>query len=180
MFHSFFQSPSKVHLFILLFTFFQFYSVVSRNSKVYFSASFLFCWPSLRLVIWPRLGDPFISQNPRGVCASHSPGLILGCAYTIGSYGQISVSCTISSGSPFSPSRVQFYTLFMQICCSHLLCDWSFCLYGHITYIYCFVVNSCFDIVLMALLKRFCFSLKVSFFLSTSTFFRVRYHLFVT
>ena len=34
MFHSFFQFPSKVVVLILLFTFFQFYSVVSRDSKV--------------------------------------------------------------------------------------------------------------------------------------------------
>ena len=48
MFHSFFQFPSKV----LLFTFFQFYSVVSRDSKVdYFASSLFFnfffffcCW----------------------------------------------------------------------------------------------------------------------------------------
>ena len=34
MFHSFFQFPSKVVVLILLFRFFQFYSVVSRDSKV--------------------------------------------------------------------------------------------------------------------------------------------------
>ena len=34
MFHSFFQFPSKVEVLILLFTFFQFYSVVSWDSKV--------------------------------------------------------------------------------------------------------------------------------------------------
>ena len=34
MFHSFFQFPTKVEVLILLFTLFQFYSVVSRESKV--------------------------------------------------------------------------------------------------------------------------------------------------
>ena len=34
MFHSFFQFPSKVKVLILLFTFFQFYSVVNQDSKV--------------------------------------------------------------------------------------------------------------------------------------------------
>ena len=34
MFHSFFQFSSKVEVLISLFTFFQFYSVVSRDSKV--------------------------------------------------------------------------------------------------------------------------------------------------
>ena len=38
----FFQFPSKVHVLIFLFTFFQFYSVVSRDSKVHNLASSLF------------------------------------------------------------------------------------------------------------------------------------------
>ncbi len=42
MFHSFFQFPSKVVVLILLFTFFQFYSVVNRDSKVDNFASSLF------------------------------------------------------------------------------------------------------------------------------------------
>ena len=44
MFHSFFQFSSKVQVLILLFAFFQFYSVVSRDSKVHNSGSspFLF------------------------------------------------------------------------------------------------------------------------------------------
>ena len=43
MFHSFFfQFPSKVEVLIFLFTFFQFYSVVSRDSKVDYFASSLF------------------------------------------------------------------------------------------------------------------------------------------
>ena len=42
MFLSFFQFLSKVGVFIFLFTFFQFYSVVSRDSKVYNSVSSLF------------------------------------------------------------------------------------------------------------------------------------------
>ena len=92
----FFQFSSKVQLLIFLFTFFQFYSVVSRDSKVHNLASFLFfVWLSLGLVFWPRLDDPFVSQNPRRGCASHYPRQILGCAYTIYFYGQISISDTI-------------------------------------------------------------------------------------
>ena len=61
MFHSFFQFPSTVEVLILLFTFFQFYSVVSRDSKVdYFASSLFFCWLLLSLVFWPGLGDPFV------------------------------------------------------------------------------------------------------------------------
>ena len=34
-----------------------------------------------------KLGVLFVSQNPTEVYASHSPGWILGCAYTVCSYG---------------------------------------------------------------------------------------------
>ena len=43
----------KVQIFIFLFAFFQFYTVVCRDSKF----SFLFCLLSLGLVVWSRLGD---------------------------------------------------------------------------------------------------------------------------
>ena len=73
MFHSFFPFPSKVEVFILLFTFFLFYPVVYRDSKVdYFASSlfffFFFCWLLLSLVSWPGLGDPFVYQSPIIVC----------------------------------------------------------------------------------------------------------------
>ena len=44
MFHVFFQFPSKVEVLILLFTFFQFYFVISRDSKVDNFENSLFCW----------------------------------------------------------------------------------------------------------------------------------------
>ena len=53
MFHSFFQFPIKAHVLILLFTFVQFYSVVSRDSKVHNFASSLF----LLLLIIIRSSD---------------------------------------------------------------------------------------------------------------------------
>ena len=58
MFHSFFQFPSKVQVFILLFIFFQFYSVVSWDSKVDNLANSLF----LLLIIIKSglLGEIFI------------------------------------------------------------------------------------------------------------------------
>ena len=52
----------------------------------FFSRFFCFCWLSLGLVVWPGLGDLFVSQNPREFCASHSLGRILFSAYTIGSF----------------------------------------------------------------------------------------------
>ena len=42
MFHSFFQFPSKVQVVIFLFAYFQFYPVVTRDSKVHYSTSSLF------------------------------------------------------------------------------------------------------------------------------------------
>ena len=59
MFHSFFQFPCKVDLLILLFSFFQFYSVVCRDRKVdYFASSLLYLF---NLLFWkffsPGLGD---------------------------------------------------------------------------------------------------------------------------
>ena len=42
MFHDFFKFPSKVEVLILLFIFFQFYFVISRDSEIYILASSLF------------------------------------------------------------------------------------------------------------------------------------------
>ena len=84
-----FQFSFKALVFIPLFAFLQFYSVVSRNGKILYSAGSLFCWLSSSLVVWPRLDDPFTSQNHREVCFSHFPGWIRGFSYTIYSNGQI-------------------------------------------------------------------------------------------
>ena len=89
MFHSYFQFSSKVEVLILLFPFFQFYSLVSRDSKVDNFASSLF------LVIIIRSG--FLAENRWSMCMSkshrsyacHFLGLMLVCAYTICWYGQI-------------------------------------------------------------------------------------------
>ena len=61
-----------------------------RQGKVHYSAGslfsflfFFFCWLSLDLFVWPRLGDLFVSQNPRESCESHSLGRIGGCAYVV-------------------------------------------------------------------------------------------------
>ena len=90
MFHSFFQFSSKVEVFILLFTFFQFYSVVSRDSKVdNFAISLFCCWLLWGLVFWSRLSDPSVRQSSIRVHVCHFLGQVLGCAYIICSYGQI-------------------------------------------------------------------------------------------
>ena len=48
IFHFFFQFPSKVDVLILLFIFFQFYSVVSRNRKLHSFASSFFLLISIK------------------------------------------------------------------------------------------------------------------------------------
>ena len=110
LFHSLFvfQLPSKVFVLIYLFTFFQFYFVVCQFTILHvFCCFFLFfCWLSLGLVFRLRLRDPFVSQNPREVSGSHSPGWLRSCASTICLYGHISISCTVPSGSPSPLSRV--------------------------------------------------------------------------
>ena len=72
MLHSFFfQFPSKVEVLILLFTFFQFYSVVSRDSK---SDNFTILFIFLGLVFRPRLGDTSVCESPIGVYEYDSVG----------------------------------------------------------------------------------------------------------
>ena len=87
----FFQFPSNVMEFVLLFTFLQSYTEVSRDSKVHNFASSLFFF----LLIFIRSGrlaemkwSVCISKT-RGVYVSHSPEHMLGCVYTICLYGQI-------------------------------------------------------------------------------------------
>ena len=89
MLHSFFL------LLILLFTFFQFYSVVSRDIKIHIFESSIFCWLVYCLLFWARLGDPFVCQSPIGVYVCHSQRQMLSWAYIIYSYNQISIPCTV-------------------------------------------------------------------------------------
>ena len=137
------------------------------------------------LVVWLRLGDPFVSQNPRKVCVSHSLGKILGCAYTICSYGQTLISCIIPSESLSPPSRILSYTFSVLIGCIRLLCKRSFRHYHHRTYI-CWGFFCVLSILWYDWSLRRCFVLlleEIHFFsegfpfLATSTFSRMRCHL---
>ena len=77
---------------------------------------FFFCWLLERLFVWSRLGDPFVSQNPREYCASHSPGRVLSCAYATWSYSRILISCTIQL------DRLPYLiTLSLTLFCDNLL-----------------------------------------------------------
>ena len=87
MFHSlfFFQFLRKVQVLIFFFVFFQFYRGLLGRQSLQLGKFFLFCWFSLDKVVWPRLGELFISQNLRELFASHFPWQIQDCAYTISS-----------------------------------------------------------------------------------------------
>ena len=136
MFHSFFfQFPSKIEVFILLF---HFLSILlcgqpEQHSPQFCMFFFFCCWLLSGLVVWPGLGDLSVCQNPRRVCTCHSPGQMMGCANTI------SISCTIPCGSLCPTSRVYSYTLSVLISCIRWLWDWWFCLCYHITYNFWFV-----------------------------------------
>ena len=58
-------------------------SAGTAKSRFSFFFSFFFLLTITSLVVWPRFGDPFVSQNPTEVCLFYFLGLILGCAYTI-------------------------------------------------------------------------------------------------
>ena len=73
MFPQFFQFPSKVLVHILLFTFFQFRSVVRRDSKVHNSASPLFLLIKLRSGRLAEISwSVYISKSQRSLCVSFS------------------------------------------------------------------------------------------------------------
>ena len=133
MSHSFFNSLAR-SWYLSFFSFSFNFTLWSVHNL----ASF-FCSLLQGLVVCPRLSDPFVSQNPKIVCASRSPGQILGFAYIDCSYGQISVSCMI-----LVDHFAYYYTLSVLICCISLFCDWSWRFYHYITYICCIVVSYLF------------------------------------
>ena len=101
MFHIFFCSQARSrHLSFFSFSFN--FTLWSGRRKSPISLLFFVDYHS----VWSRLGDTFVFQNPREVCAFQSPGQIPGCVCTICSYSQISISCTIPSGSPCPLSRI--------------------------------------------------------------------------
>ena len=106
MFHNFFDSLARskyLSFFSILFSFNLWSTVMA---KITILQVLFFHWLLLSPVFWPRLGDPCECQSLIGVYVCHSLGQVLGCAYTICSYGQISVSCISPSGSPCPLSRV--------------------------------------------------------------------------
>ena len=81
IFHSFINSLAGTYLFFSLSFNFTLWS--ARTAKSTILQVLFFCWLLLGLDVWQRLGHPFVSENPRGVSACHSPEQMLCCAYTI-------------------------------------------------------------------------------------------------
>ena len=77
LFHNFFNSLAR-SWYLSFYPSFRFLSILRCSQQSpqfgkfysFFIFYFLFfcCWLLLGLVVWPRLGDLFISQNNRGVC----------------------------------------------------------------------------------------------------------------
>ena len=85
MFHSFFNSQARSR-YLSFFSFSINFTLWSTGTAKSIILQVLFYL--LIIVVWPRFGDPFVCQNPRGVCTSHFPGHMLSWVYTICSYGQ--------------------------------------------------------------------------------------------
>ena len=136
----FFQFISKVYILILLFSFFQFYSVISQDSKVHSSAdSLIFCWLYIRFrrlakIRWSGCIS-IISEEFACFFLQNSFWVLhitFVCMVRLKFLAQFPVG---HLSNPVVPSCI---TLFVLICCIQL-CDWSFRLYHHLTYICCFV-----------------------------------------
>ena len=101
-FTAFFSSQTRSkYLFIFSLTFILNHLWQNPLNKKFFSFFYL----AVGLLFRPVLDYPFVLQNPREFYASHSLEQILIFAYTIWLYGKISISCIISSRSPFPPSH---------------------------------------------------------------------------
>ena len=122
MFLRFFKVTYEMYMYFSLFLISFNFTLCSTRTAKFTNRQFLFtfCFFSLSqgLVVWPRLGDLFVSQNTGEVYVSYSPGRILGCAYTIYWYGQNEISFQIPCRSPTPPSKL---SLIIQSFCANLL-----------------------------------------------------------
>ena len=119
-------------------------SAETANSTV---RQVLFFRLPLGVFAWPRLSDMFVSGNPREFRASRSPGRIPIVQILHVRMGKFQFLAQFPMDN--LPHQLMFgLILFALICCIHLLWDWSFCLYHHITYISYFDASIlCFNIL---------------------------------
>ena len=92
MFHRFFNSLTRSKYLTFFLHSFSFILWSARTAKsITLQILFFFCWLLWGGVFWPRLGNPSVYQSPIGVYVCYFLGKLLDCAYTICSYGQISI-----------------------------------------------------------------------------------------
>ena len=108
-----------------------------------------------------EIRDPFVFQNPRGVCVSHSPGQTLGCTYTICSYGQTSIFLHNSQWITFPTQS----SLVLYLFCANLLHSliiWLIVspLSPHNPHMLFRCVLSIFALVWLVLLALFCAAIR--------------------
>ena len=118
MVHGIFQLSSIIRVFIYLFTFFYFISMIWWNCKIYKTTSPLFFFFKLPiiLVFWSRLIDLFLSKHLENF-RSHFLRRILVWIYSIWQYGQISISFTNPSESSYLRRCAYFLYFSLLFCC---------------------------------------------------------------
>ena len=99
---------------------FDFFQISSGGQQVLF---FFFFWLSQGQVVWPKLSDPFVSQNPSGVCASRTNSRL--CSHHLFVWSNLNFLHNFQGVTPLTQS----YTLFALNYCIRLLCNWSFHFY---------------------------------------------------
>ena len=85
----FFNSQARFRYLFCVSHFFSFILWSAGTAKSTTLQFFCCCWLLWCLVSWPRLGDLFVYQSPKGVYVCHFLRQMLGLAYTICSHGQI-------------------------------------------------------------------------------------------
>ena len=151
MFHSIFNSLAMSRYLSFFSYSFRFIQWSAGTAKSTILQLLFLCWLLIRLVFWPRLGDPCVCQSPIRVYVCYFLGQILGCAFTICLYSQIKISYTSPSGPPCRPSRVKSYIHSALIC--YFVASYLFSLW------YDWSLRRCFVLLFGEIL----FPLKVSF-----------------
>ena len=107
MFHSFFNSLARSRYLSFFSHSFSFilWSAGTAKSIILQILFFFFLLIIIRSVLLAEIRWS-VCQCPIGVHVCYFLGQVLGCAYTICSFGQISISCTSPSGSSCPPSLV--------------------------------------------------------------------------
>ena len=105
-----FQLSRRIQVFVYSFGFFHF----CWSSKIHKMTSSFFFLLTIRLLFWPGLGHPLVSQSRRVFYWFYFLGRILVCAYIIWQHFLISISCTVPRGSTSPLSCAESWFLLCQ------------------------------------------------------------------